>query len=121
MAQAGAAGHNAGRYTSKYAKYKVNETRKKFNRVMLGVTGGLIVIMLFVHISQLARISAMAKQISAVRREIVQLEESRQYLKVNLAARQDMDRVKDEATGRLGMIEPTEDRVRQISLSEFLR
>jgi len=116
MAQAGAARHGAGQYQSKYRK---NGKRRRFNQMMLGITAVLVVIALFVHIGQLARIASASKQIDALRKEIDHLEEQHQYLQITLATRQDMDRVKDEATGRLGMIEPPDDKVRHISLGEY--
>ena len=86
---------------------------------MLGITAVLIVIALFVHIGQLARLASVSKQIDALKKEIALLEEQHQYLQITLATRQDMDRVRDEATGRLGMIAPSDDKVRYISLDEY--
>jgi cell division protein FtsL len=116
MAQAGDARHGAGQYQSKYRK---NEKRKRFNQVMMGITAGLVVITMFVHIGQLARIASVSKQIDALKKELDLLEEQHQYLQITLATRQDMDRVRDEATGRLGMIKPSDDKVRYISLDEY--
>ena len=91
----------------------------RMNRVMLRVTIGVVVVSLFVYITQMAGISANAKEIGRIRKEITQLKEERQYLEVKLAARQDLERVRDEAIGRLGMGYPDEGEVRIISLSGY--
>ena len=90
------------------------------NRLMLRVTIALIVVSLFVYISRMAAISANAKEIAKIRQEITQLREEQQYLEVKLAARQDLDRVRDEATGRLGMRYPEEGQVQLVSLGGYL-
>ena len=83
------------------------------------MTVALIVVSLFVYISRMAAISANAKEIAKIRQEITQLREEQQYLKVKLAARQDLDRVRDEAMGRLGMGYPVEGQVQLVSLGGY--
>ena len=112
MAQAGA----AGQYQSKYRR---NEKRRRFNQIMMGITAVLVVIAMFIHIGQLARITSTSKEIDALKKELKRLEEQNQYLQLTLATRQDMDRVRDEATGRLGMVNPSDNEVRYVSLSEY--
>ena len=91
----------------------------RINQIMLRVTVALIVVSLFVYITRMAEISANAKEINRIRQEITQLKEEQQYLEVKLAARQDLERVRDEAMGRLGMNYPDEGEVRLISLSGY--
>ena len=90
------------------------------NRMMLRMTVALIVVSLFVYIGRMASISANAKEIAKIRREITQLREEQQYLEVKLAARQDLERVRDEAMGRLGMDYPVEGQVQLVSLGGYL-
>ena len=91
----------------------------RMNRIMLRLTIALIVVCLFVYITRMAAISAAAKEIGKIKQEITQLKEDQQYLEVMLAARQDLERVRDEATGRLGMRYPTEGQVQLVSLSGY--
>ena len=95
------------------------ERIERTNRWMLRVTVALIVVSLFVYISRMAAISANAKEIAKIRQEITQLREEQQYLEVKLAARQDLDRVRDEAMGRLGMGYPVEGQVQLVSLGGY--
>lgn len=96
------------------------ERIERTNRVMLRMTAALIVVSLFVYIGRMASISANAKEISKIRQEITQLREEQQYLEVKLAARQDLERVRDEAMGRLGMDYPVEGQVQLVSLGGYL-
>ena len=91
----------------------------RMNRIMLRLTIALIVVCLFVYITRMAAISAAAKEIGKIKQEITQLKEDQQYLEVMLAARQDLELVRDEATGRLGMRYPTEGQVQLVSLSGY--
>ena len=136
MAQAGVAGRNS--YPERYTPSPVRgaahrnvpqanaavrmrkERIARTNRLMLRVTIALIVVSLFVYISRMAAISANAKEIAKIRQEITQLKEEQQYLEVKLAARQDLDRVRDEAMGRLGMRYPEEGQVQLVSLGGYL-
>ena len=96
------------------------ERIERTNKWMLRVTVALIVVSLFVYISRMAAISANAKEIAKIRQEITQLREEQQYLEVKLAARQDLDRVRDEAMGRLGMGYPVEGQVQLVSLGGYM-
>jgi len=91
----------------------------RMNQMMLQVTIALVVVSLFVYITRMAGISANAKEISRIKNEITQLKEEKQYLEVKLAARQDLERVRDEAIGRLGMNYPDEGEIRLISLGSY--
>lgn len=93
----------------------------RVNQMMLQVTIALVVISLFVYITRMAGISANAKEISCIKKEITQLKEEKQYLEVKLAARQDLERVRDEAIGRLGMNYPDEGEIRLISLGHYVQ
>ena len=116
MAQAGAVYRGASAVKSVPSR-KARAAR--INRMMLRVTIALIVICLFVYISRMAAISAAAKEINQIKQGITQLKENQQYLEVMLAARQELDRVRDEAMGRLGMGYPTEGQVQLVSLSGY--
>lgn len=96
------------------------ERIERTNRMMLRVTVVLIVASLFVYIGRMASISANAKEIAKIRREITRLREDQQYLEVKLAARQDLDRIRDEAMGRLGMGYPVEGQVQLVSLGGYV-
>lgn len=96
------------------------ERIERTNRMMLRITAGLIIASLFVYIGRMASISANAKEIAKIRREITQLQEEQQYLEVKLAARQDLERVRDEAMGRLGMGYPVEGQVQLVSLGSYV-
>lgn len=89
----------------------------RFNRNMLKVVGAAVMVSLFVYISRMAVIASGSKTINTLRSEISALESNRQYLEISLSARQNLDRVYDEAVGRLGMSYPDAGRVRVVSLS----
>ncbi len=94
--------------------------KEKINRIMLWITGGVIAAALFVYVDRMADLSAVSKQINQLRAGITELEEQKQYKEVELAAAQNIDRVSDEAIGRLGMITPSLEQTRYISISEYL-
>ena len=96
------------------------ERAERMNRMMLRMTIALIAVSLFVYIGRMASISANAKEIAKIRQEITQLREEQQYLEVKLAARQDLERVRDEAMGRLGMGYPVEGQVQLVSLGGYV-
>lgn len=114
MTQAGAAYRGAGRTASVR-----RERAARFNRRMLRIAMGLVVLCLFVYIGRMASISAGAKEISRLEAELVKLDEEQKYLQISLAARQNIDRVRDEATGRLGMRYPEEGEVQIVSLNSY--
>ena len=116
MAQAGVANRSAARMNAARMR-RIREAR--INRLMLKLTMALIVVCLFGYISRMTVISAGAKEISKIRQEITKLQEDQQYLEVLLAARQDLDRVRDEAVGRLGMGYPKDGQVYLISLGGY--
>ena len=96
-------------------RIRVAHTNQMMTRLMIG----LVTVLLFVYIGRMASISASAKEISRIRQEITQLREEQQYLEVKLAARQDLDRVRDEAVGRLGMKYPEAGQVQIVSLGGY--
>lgn len=96
------------------------ERTARVNQLMLRMTVALIVVSLFVYIGRMAAISANAKEIARIRQDITQLREEQQYLEVKLAARQDLDRVRDEAMGRLGMKYPEAGQVQLVSLGGYV-
>ncbi len=90
----------------------------RMNGIMFRLFICLVMVLLFVYIGRMATISSGAKQITQIRRELSDLEEQRQYLEIALSARQNIDRVRDEATARLGMSYPTD--VRLVSLNGYV-
>lgn len=61
---------------------------------------------LFVYIGRMAAASAAAKEIDALNQAIAEEQRISQQLTLQLAARMDPARVRDEAVGRLGMSYP---------------
>ena len=116
MTQAGAVYRGAGQ--AKCARQK-RERAMRFNQTMLRIATGLIVFCLFVYIGRMSVISAGAKEIDRLEAEIEKLDEDAKYLRISLAARQNVDRVRDEATGRLGMRDPVEGEVQLVSLNGY--
>ncbi len=94
--------------------------KEQINRVMLWVTGCIVAVALFVYVDRMAELSSVSKQINQLREDITDLKEQKQYKEVELAANQNIDRVSDEATRRLGMITPSPEQTRYISISEYL-
>lgn len=117
MAQTGA-GYR-GKVRTPQEKYLQRKRTIRMNRIMLGATTTLVMLCLFAYISKMAAISSTAKEINQTRKEISNLKEEQQYLEVVLSARQNLDRVRDEATGRLGMNYPEEGQVQVVSLSGY--
>ena len=78
----------------------------------------LLVACLFVYISRLAAVSAGAKEIDRLMNAIAEEQRIGQQLNIQLTARMDPARVRDEATGRLGMSYPTDDRICVVSAQE---
>ena len=126
MAQAGMVYRRDGRQV----RYAGGQVRRSSGQVqarrparshsgMLRLTVCVAVLCLFVYIARMAAIANGAKEISRIQTEIEQLVGEGQYLQVKLAARQDLDRVRDEAMGRLGMRYPREGDVRVISLGGY--
>ena len=87
--------------------------------MMMKVAVALIAICMFVYIGRMTTVAAGAKEIDRIEQEIEDMKEWKQYLEVNLAARQNINRVKDEAIGRLGMIYPQESQIYLISLNGY--
>lgn len=117
MAQTGAV--YRGKVRTSQEKHLQRKRTIRMNRIMLGATTTLVMLCLFAYISKMAAISSTAKEINQTRKEISNLKEEQQYLEVVLAARQNLDRVRDEATGRLGMNYPAEGQVQVVSLSGY--
>ena len=120
MAQAGVSYRRVAQSAKFRSGVAGQEHAARLNRGILRVAICLVMICLFVYISRMATIASGAKEISQIRQEIAQLKDDQQYLEVMLAARQDLDRVRDEAMGRLGMNYPAEGRVQMISLSGYV-
>ena len=120
MAQAGITYRCGAQVTKRRFVSAGQERAARLNRGILRAAICLVMICLFVYISRMATIASGAKEISQIRQEIAQLKDDQQYLEVMLAARQDLDRVRDEAMGRLGMNYPAEGRVQMISLSGYV-
>lgn len=80
------------------------------------VLGAALMICLFVYIGRMAAASAGAKEIDRLMSAIAEEQRTAQQLSIQLAARLDPARVRDEATGRLGMSYPAEGQIRVISL-----
>lgn len=118
MAQAGVA-YRSARQKPQAKVHPGKRRAAQINRAMLWLTTGIVMVCLFVYVGRMAGISADAKEISQIRREISELEEEQQYLEVLLAARQNLTRVRDEAIGRLGMGYPQEGQVQIVSLSGY--
>lgn len=78
----------------------------------------LLVACLFVYIGRLAAVSAGAKEIDRLMNAIAEEQRTAQQLNIQLAARLDPARVRDEATGRLGMSYPADDRICVVSAQE---
>ena len=117
MAQAGM---NVRRRRQKTAQERARERRiMKINAMMTKVAVALIAICMFVYIGRMTTVAAGAKEIDRIEQEIEDMKEWKQYLEVNLAARQNINRVKDEAIGRLGMIYPQESQIYLISLNGY--
>jgi cell division protein FtsL len=95
--------------------------RETVNRIMLMVTGILIVMAVFVYITRMGQIHELSKQASFLESEITQLNEDKQFKEVELAAAQNIARIKDEAIRRLGMVEPSEEQIRRIPIKGYLR
>ena len=118
MAQAGIVNREEQKARLEAARAR-RERIARMNRIAFRATTALVVVCLFVYTSRMAAIAAGAKEISSIRQELTALREEQQYLEVKLAARQDLDRVRDEAVGRLGMRYPAEGEVIVVSLSGF--
>ena len=91
-------------------------SRRQLGRLIAPLA--LLVACLFVYISRLAAVSAGAKEIDRLMNAIAEEQRTSQQLKIQLAARLDPARVRDEATGRLGMSYPTDDRICVVSGQE---
>ena len=90
--------------------------RRQLGRLIVPLI--LLVACLFVYISRLAAVSAGAKEIDRLMNAIAEEQRTGQQLSIQLAARLDPARVRDEATGRLGMSYPTDERIRVVSAQE---
>ena len=86
------------------------------SRALMFATIALVAVGLFIQISRTAAISAQSKEISQLRSAIQELTVEQQYLQITLSTRQNIDRVRDEAMGRLGMNYPVEGQVRVVTL-----
>jgi len=117
MAQAGAAYRRPGQAAMRRRAQRERETR--FNRMMFRIAVGLVVVCLFGYIGRMAAISGGAKEIMKLEKELVKLQEDEKYLRISLAARQNMDWVEDQAQGRLGMRAPVEGEVLLVSLNGY--
>ena len=93
-------------------------SRRQMGRLIVPLV--LLVACLFVYISRLAAVSAGAKEIDRLMNAIAEEQRTAQQLNIQLAARLDPARVRDEATCRLGRSYPTDDRIRVVSAQEFV-
>lgn len=100
---------------------KKMQQRRRINFAMLCTAACLVVVMLFSYIGRMAEVSALSKEIDRLNAEISDFKEQKQYKEFELASAQNIDRVKDEALGRLGMIVPTEEQIRYIQLNGYLK
>lgn len=117
MAQAGV----AYRDERKLQELRLRRDRAiRFNRMMLRTFACVTVACLFVYISRMAEISAGAKEISRIRNEIGQLLEDQECLESALAENQKVQRIEDEAIGRLGMSKPEGDQLQLVSLNSYI-
>lgn len=117
MAQAGIA--NYGTKEASSGRSGCRRCRNRMNTIMLFVTGCMMAAFLFVYIGQLTVISAASKEARQLRQEISQLHEEQEQLQINLANRQNIDRVWDVATGELGMRYPVEGQVQIVSMNGY--
>jgi nitrogen fixation/metabolism regulation signal transduction histidine kinase len=84
-------------------------SRRRLSRLAVPLI--VLAVCLSVFISRLAVISSGADEIEQLMNAIAEEQRTSQQLNIQLSARQDPARVRDEATGRLGMSFPGEDRI----------
>lgn len=86
--------------------------------IRLALLGVALMACLFVYIGRMAAASAAAKEIDALTQAIAEEQRISQQLTLQLAARMDPARVRDEAVGRLGMSYPGEGQIFTLSQQE---
>ena len=91
-------------------------SRRRLSRLAVPLI--VLAVCLSVFISRLAVISTGADEIEQLMNAIAEEQRTSQQLNIQLSARQDPARVRDEATVRLGMSYPTDDRICVLSVEE---
>lgn len=93
--------------------------RKAVNgsRVLMMLTLGVLVVCLFLQINRFAQIAAQSKHIASLVNEIKRLEGEESNLNLRLSARENIERVREEAMYNLKMSYPGEGQVRVVSLN----
>ena len=86
------------------------------NRTMLRIALVLVLASLFLYVNRMAAIAGGAKTISRLRTQIAAEEGRRQQLEIQLAERQNLEMIGDEAVSRLGMVRPGSWSVRVVTL-----
>ncbi len=91
----------------------------KLSKALMYMTLTLLLTLMFVQIGRLAQIAGQTKQISSLSASIRQLNNEKANLEVRLSMQQNINRVRDEAVYKLGMIHPDEGQIRVISLNGY--
>jgi len=89
---------------------------RPLSRMLMLVTLAMIVAGFFVSVNRMAGIAEQSRRLEELRGAVRELTVEQQYLEITLATRQNLDRVRDEAMGRLGMGYPTDEQIRVVSL-----
>ncbi len=86
------------------------------NRLLMYLTLGVFILCLFLQVNRYAQIASQTKRISRLVNEIKQLENDKSNLTLRLSARENINRVREEAMYNLGMDYPTEGQVKVVAL-----
>lgn len=116
MAQAGVA------YRNNQAAFAGRNRRTRsvsINKIMSIITMAVAAACLFCYFAQLTTIAYGTKEINRIKSEISKMEETQEQLEIFLASQQNIDRIRNAATGRLGMRQPAEGQVQVVSLSGY--
>lgn len=90
----------------------------KLNKALMYMTIALLMTLLFVQIGRLAQISGQTKQIAQLSNAIRELGNERSNLEVRLSMQQNINRVRDEAINKHGMVRPDNGQIRVVALGQ---
>lgn len=77
----------------------------------------VFILCIFGQLYRLTLITGQGREIAALQQEIDELTSERQNLEVRMSLQLNLERIKDEATNRLGMVYPGEEQIRVIAVA----
>ncbi|MDL2206156.1 cell division protein FtsL [Eubacteriales bacterium OttesenSCG-928-N13] len=105
---------------SRTQKRRADEIKaSKLSRILMYATIALALMLVFMQISRLAELAGQTKQIATLVTGIRELQNERNNLEVRLSMQQNINRVRDEAVYKLGMIQPEEGQIQVVSLNGY--